>query len=393
MPQFVNPDGSNPWGLRLTNFHRGLARVTPEEVQHYSTAGYEEAMGHFREHSRAAGSRTESPYIFSKESAKNQANKKSGIPEVEKYDMMTAYLQPSSASREHPSSIRGCNTCGFETKGCKSACFSDGGRLQFQDQQNAMQARTMFAFTHPAQFLGVAKREIDNAIKNSGKSGRRVAVRFGGTHEGLVHLMRASEAIIPDADADFIEYTKAQSGDVVPHKQLIRPNYPNLEIVQSITENTTARRARQASEEQGMTLAVPVRRSPKKGTYPETGTLIDRTGNQEQFRVLRDPVTRRSQGDIHDVRSQDRAITGITGGLLYLGQKRIRQVDPETGKNTMAPFETPFLREVNPSLQASSFMRHGIWKGGESSFDDPTPYSDTAEDGPEETPVSLRRRK
>lgn len=393
MPQFIEPDGSNPWNIRVTNFHKGLARVSPEEVVHYATKGYDEARARFKEHSTSVGGGPK-PYIFSKESAKNQANKKSGIRQVENYNMMTAYLQPSSESSRHPSAIRGCNTCGFETKGCSAACFSDGGRLQFKDQQNAMQARTKFAWEDPAMFLGVAKREIDNAIRTSGKSGRRVAVRFGGTHEGLVHLMRASEAIIPDADADFIEYTKAQSRDVVPKSQLIRPNYPNLTLVQSVTEGTTARRAEQASKEQGMTLAVPVRRSPKKGTYTETGTLIDRTGNTAQFQTLLDPAgTRRSLGDIHDVRSQDTPITGITGGLLYLGQKRIRQTDPETGKSTMAAEDTPFLREVNPSRQAALFQRHKQWKGGESSFDDPTPYSDTDDDGPAETSVSLRRRK
>lgn len=367
MPDFIKPDGSNPWNLRLTQFHRGLAQVTPEEVEHFSGPGLEEAKQTFSDISSGISVTTpkgtkmsgaQSPRLFTSESAKMEANRKSGIPQVERMNQITMYLEPSTSGGHE-----GCNTCGFETAGCSKACLAESGRLSSPASHIARTARTLMAMEHPAKFWGLMAHEINQFKQSNIKKGLGTAVRTGGTSEGLFHLMQGSEAIHGQhPDIDFIEYTKTQSRDRVGDPRLFVPrNYRNVTPVVSVTENTTIPRLLEASQEQGLHLAVPFTRAPHS-RYPEEITMVDRQGRSAAFKALLSPVTGEALGDATDIRSKDTEITGITGGIIPLGAKKILTFD-EQGRGTKGVTDTTFIREVNPSRQTAKFQRHGEWKG------------------------------
>lgn len=410
MPVFLDPkDGDNPWGIRITNFQLGLARVTPEEAAYYSSGkGLEEALDTFSKISQNTRMRLpddtiisggDAPKLFTRESAKMAANKKSGIPEVTSSNQITMYLEPANSrgkkggindlflpndftKKVDPSGTkaRGCNTCGYNTKGCTEACLAESGRMRFERAHIARRARTDLGLYFPAMFWGVMNHEISEFDKeNKGidkKTGKprnlTTLVRTGGTHEGLFQAMQASESSeLARPDIKKIEYTKVQSGDVVNPKQFYPANYPNTTFATSVTEKTTAARMKQASEEQGQVLATPFNRAPHS-RYPESITLVDPQGGRYEGPTLRAPLTATTKvrgetlGDATDDRSSDFAVTGIRGGILPLGAKAVAERDEETGKVQMNVSDNTFIREVDPSRQIAAYQRSGQWKGEES---------------------------
>lgn len=362
MAKYIGEGGKNPWGLRITPYQQGLADVTPEQVEHWSGPGLEEAQAKFSEvsqntsveHKGVIYSGGDNPYLFSK-SAKTDAAKNSGIPELVAGDQVIHYQTPAASA-----GIAGCNTCGFETAGCSEACFAHGGQLGLPTGHVARLARTQFAFLHPDMFLGVAKAEIGGHVRRAINRGDKPIIRFGGTNEGLIHLMKSSEAIMgAHPEASFIEYSKAQSRDVVPKNKLIVPNHPNLTLATSVTENTTVPRMIQASEEQGQVLATPYFRKPH-ARYPESAVMVDKQGRKAEFPIQIDPSTRNSSGhgeslgDTSDDRSLDETLSGIRGGVLPLGGKKVFYTNEE-GAGKAGVVGAPFIREFNPSRQASAF--------------------------------------
>lgn len=373
MPEFIGPNGKNPWGLRITNFHQGLARVTPEEVEHWAGPGLEEAKAIFSKISRDTvmefGGKTyrggANPRFFST-STKAAAAQSSGIPELENVYQQIHYASPSTSS-----GIEGCNTCGYETSGCTDACFAHGGQLGLPSGVVARLARTKALFTHPAHMLGIAEAEMRDTERRNARRGRVSAFRFGGTSEDLIHLMKASEVLLGNRhpDSKVIVYSKAQSRDVVPTERLIFPNYGNLTLATSVTEHTTVPRMLQASEEQGQVLATPFRRLPH-ARYPSAITMVDRQGRMADFATHIDPTTvdefghGESLGDTSDDRSLDTYLSGIRGGVLPLGGKKVYFTD-ESGRGTAGVRGGSFIREVNPSRQIRNFQLEGLWKGPE----------------------------
>ena len=387
MPQYFNPrDFSNPWGLKLTRFQQGLARVTPEEVAHYSDpkGGLEEAKATFSnisqntvlEHNGTTYRGGPNPSIFTTESAKMAANRTSGIPRIENINQITSYLEP------HNVHGGGCNTCGYATKGCSAACLAESGRMSFPNAHVARQARTSFGFENPAMYWGVMTHEANMFHANNIQNHLETLIRTGGTHEGMFDMFQGSEASFhPNPDIAKVEYSKTHSRGVIPRSEFYEPNHPNTTIVTSATEETTADRVRQSSEEQGRAVAVPVSRSPKArySTDPEshTGVFVDSSGKTVKIPPLL-TSDGRSLGDLSDTRNTDRDLSGIEGGLLYLGGKKV--ADKETGKKAVV--DTTFIREVDPSRQVAKFQRHGEWKGEGSEPVEPS-----------STPISLSPRK
>ncbi len=366
--KYIGPGGKNPWGLRITPFHQRLAAVTPEEVTYWAGPGLEEAQAAFSkistetmiEHNGKIYKGGEKPFIFSK-SLKTEAGAASGIPELQGYSQIVHYQRPSTSS-----GIEGCNTCGFETAGCSSACFAHGGQMGLPQGLVAQLSRTKMAFQNAAQFLGLGYREIADHADDAIEKGLIPIHRWGGTSEGLVHLIKANEAL-RDLPSHEVVYSKAQSRDVVPKDKLItNPDPDKLTLVTSVTENTTIPRMKQASEEQGQALAVPTTRAPHS-RYPAIARMVDRQGRRADFPSLLVPSTinergfGESLGDASDFRNLDKPLSGITGGVLYLGGKKSRFVD-ESGTPRHAVIGQPFIREVDPSRQIMAFQAKGIFR-------------------------------
>lgn len=355
MPTYINPEGvNNPWGIRLTDFHKRLAQVTPEEVAHYSDpkGGLEEAQSTFSDISKNTTRTIKSgremrgggkPKLFSMDSAKLRANDVSGIPQVLNHVQMVQYLEPSDTHG------KGCNTCGYETAGCSSACLSESGQLASPAAHIAKEARTSMAWENPAQYLGLLNHGIQTFSRNAQKAGKTPVVRMGGTSESLLHLMQASEAIIAgNPETQFSEYSKVNVRDAIRPEQEVPANHPNQFIIPSITENTTTERMRQFRD-QGRNMAVPFNRVPHS-TYDPEITMVDRKNDRETFPTLASPVTGEALGDATDIRVLDTAITGVAGGIVPLGAKSVQKTDA-SGKGTKKVQDTPFIREVNPDDQ------------------------------------------
>ena len=355
MPVYLDPeDGNNPWGLRVTNFHKRLAAVTPEEVEHYSNpkGGLEEALSTFSDISKNTMRTTKSgkemrggknPKLCSMDSAKLRANDVSGIPEVLNHVQMVQYLEPSDTHG------KGCNTCGYETPGCSSGCLSESGLLASPASHIAKEARTTMAWDHPAKYLGLVNHEIKRFSKRAQKAGKTPVVRMGGTSESLLHVMQASEAIIAgNPEVQFSEYSKVNARGAIRPEQEVPVNHRNQFIIPSVTEHTTTERMRQWRD-QGRNMATPFNRVPHS-TYDSEITMVDRKNDRETFKTLASPVTGESLGDATDIRVLDTKITGIAGGIVPLGAKAVQKTDA-SGKSTKAVHDTPFIREVDPDKQ------------------------------------------
>lgn len=379
MPTYINPEGvNNPWGIRLTDFHKRLAQVTPEEVAHYSDpkGGLEEAQSTFSDISKNTTRTIKSgremrgggkPKLFSMDSAKLRANDASGIPQVLNHVQMVQYLEPSDTHG------KGCNTCGYETAGCSSACLSESGQLASPAAHIAKEARTSMAWENPAQYLGLLNHGIQTFSRMAQKAGKTPVVRMGGTSESLLHLMQASEAIIAgNPETQFSEYSKINVRDAIRPEQEVPANHPNQFVIPSITEHTSTERMRQFRD-QGRNMAVPFNRVPHS-TYDPEITMVDRNNDRETFPTLRKPRTELGLGDETDIRVLDTDITGIAGGIVPLGAKSVQKIDA-SGKGTKKVQDTPFIREVDPNeqydkLTASTAARVALptRKGRTSSF-------------------------
>lgn len=393
---FIKPDGSNPYGLRITEYHRRLAAVKPEEVEYWAGPGLEQAKDVFSNISQntvlTENGRTyrggQNPFIFST-SLKTDAALKSGIPELEKFNQIVHYQAPSDSS-----GIEGCNTCGFETGGCSSACFAHGGQMGLAQGRVAQLSRTQMGFENPAMFLGLGLSEIRGHVKRSLKQGLTPVYRWGGTNEDLLHLMEAGQPFAETGALSTV-YTKAQARDLVDPKQLIENPYPKTHtLVQSVTEHTTIPRMLQASQDQGMALAVPTTRAPH-ARYTPVARMVDKQGRRADFPALLTPSTLdagghgESLGDTSDARHMDRALSGIEGGVLWLGGKRSRYVDAQ-GINRHEVIGKPFIREVDPSRQIISFQERGIWRPTEEEIDTAVAEGTAERVSSRPTPVSIR---
>ena len=361
MPTYINPKGvNNPWGLRLTDFHKRLAQVTPEEVAHYSDpkGGLEEAQSTFSDISQNTTRTIKSgremrggkaPKLFSMDSAKLRANDASGIPEVLNHVQMVQYLEPADTHG------KGCNTCGYETAGCSSACLSESGLLASPASHIAKEARTSMAWNHPAQYLGLLNNNIQTFSRMAQKAGKTPVVRMGGTSESLLHLMQASEAIIAgNPETQFSEYSKVNVRDAIRPEQEVPANHPNQFVIPSITEHTTTERMRQFRD-QGKNMATPFNRVPHS-TYDSEITMVDKHNDRETFPTLSSPVTGESLGDATDIRVLDTKITGVAGGVVPLGAKSVQKTDA-SGKSTKKVQDTPFIREVDPDAQYAKMTK------------------------------------
>jgi hypothetical protein len=303
-----------------SSLEKRLAEASVDDVLKYSTgAGLKEAKDAFSAMSRSTTGSTKGgdvlrggikPHLLGS-STKLEHNETSGEHGVLGSKQLVQYLQPSNQS-----GIKGCNTCGSETKGCKGACLSGSGQLGLTGGEIAKQARTKMAWEQPDMYLGLVQSEIRNHERTSRAMRRTPVVRLNGTSDvGWHRLGETSDLLIGSRPGtQFNEYTKFNTHDVVEHED---PNpYSNYHWIHSLTENTTVPRIEQITKS-GRNVAVPL--NIKKGDkIPDSLTINDKQGRSIELPTVR-TSRGESAGDAHDMRHLDERI----GGAVALRAKEI----------------------------------------------------------------------
>lgn len=303
-----------------SSLEKRLAEASVDDVLKYSTgAGLKEAQRAYSTISRSTTGTTKAgdvlrggvkPHLLGS-STKLEHNETSGERGVLGSKQLVQYLQPSNQA-----GIKGCNTCGSETKGCKGSCLSGAGQLGLTGGEIAKQARTQLAWDHPDMYLGLVHSEIRNHERTSRAMRRTPVVRLNGTSDvGWHRLGQVSDLLIGSRPGtQFNEYTKFNTHDVVEQED---PNtYSNYHWIHSVTENTTVPRIQQITSS-GRNVAVPF--NIKKGEkVPDSVTLRDRQGRSVELPTVR-TSRGESAGDAHDMRHLDEKI----GGAVVLRAKEI----------------------------------------------------------------------
>lgn len=333
-----------------SSLEKRLAEASIDDVIKYSTGkGLKEAQSTFSKLSQSTTGTTKAgdikrggskPYLLGS-STKLEHNDTSGETSVLGSKQLVQYLQPSTQG-----GIKGCNTCGSETKGCKGACLSGSGQLGLTGGEIAKQTRTRMAWEHPDQYLGLVHSQIRNHERTAQGMRRTAVVRLNGTSDvGWHRLGETSDLLIGSRPkTQFNEYTKFDTHDVVEHED---PNpYSNYHQIHSVTENTTVPRIKQITSS-GRNVAVPF--NIKKGeAVPDTVTLRDKQGRSVDLPTVR---TERgeSAGDAHDMRHLDQKI----GGAVVLRAKEI------TVQGRRGVFDkTGFIRPMETPVQAPQRRKH-----------------------------------
>jgi hypothetical protein len=303
-----------------SSLEKRLAQASVDDVLKYSTgAGLKEAQRAYSMISQSTTGTTKGgdvlrggakPHLLGS-STKLEHNETSGEHGVLGSKQLVQYLQPSNQA-----GIKGCNTCGSETKGCKGACLSGSGQLGLTGGEIAKQARTQLAWEHPDMYLGLVHSEIRKHERTSSAMRRTAVVRLNGTSDvGWHRLGQVSDLLIGSRpNTQFNEYTKFDTHDVVEHED---PNpYSNYHWIHSVTENTTVPRIEQITSS-GRNVAVPF--NIKKGDkVPDTVRLHDKQGRSIELPTVR-TSRGESAGDAHDMRHLDERI----GGAVVLRAKEV----------------------------------------------------------------------
>lgn len=308
-----------------SSLEKRLAEASVDDVLKYSMgSGLKEAQRTFSAMSQSTTGVTKGgvilrggakPHLLGS-STKLEHNETSGEHGVLGSKQLVQYLQPSNQA-----GIRGCNTCGSETRGCKGACLSGSGQLGLTGGEIAKQARTQMAWEEPEKYLGLVHAEIRGHERAAAAQKRIAVVRLNGTSDvGWHRLGQVSDLLVGSRPGtQFNEYTKFDTHDVVDEED---PNpYANYHWIHSVTENTTVPRIEQivnsANRGGRRNVAVPMRF--KKGdTIPDVVQITDKQG-----RTIHLPTVRTSRGesagDAHDMRHLDEPI----GGAVVLRAKEV----------------------------------------------------------------------
>jgi len=343
-----------------------LSQVGPEEVERIAGSKKEskKAQKTFSKISRSTRSERDpsvrggkNPFLLTKDSAKLEHNDTSGLRAVMQSSQKIQYLDPAGSSGT-------CNTCPWSTAGCRGACLRSSGHMGlYAGADLAPTVRTRFMAEEPAMYLGLLHKSITNHENRSRAIGKRSVVRLNGTSDIPFHELPAAEVIIGGHPKTiFSEYTKRgttvplQKGD--PADAPVK--FPNVSIIRSINERSTADRIRQITTTDipgySRNVAVPFAVPSREYDFPEAVRLTDSQGKHIDLPVVKEPVSKGrghrkrpvSVGDLHDMRFADPNI----GGIVALREKVL--TDPtKRGQSDVRGF----IRPVVPVDQAVNVRR------------------------------------
>lgn len=339
-----------------------LAEVDPEDVLRYSTGrGLKQARSTFRKISQSTRSERDpsvrggrNPFLLTKDSAKLRHNDTSGLRQVMKSSQKIQYLDPANSSGL-------CNTCAWSTAGCRGACLRDAGQMGlYPGADLAPTVRTRFLVEEPAMYLGILNTSITNHENHSRRIGKRSVVRLNGTSDIPFHELPAGEVIIGGHPRTmFSEYTKRNTRGVVHSETPVK--FPNVSIIRSVNEHTTADRIRQITTTTvpgySNNVAVPFAVPSPDFEFPDEMRLTDTQGKHIDLFVVKEPISQGrgrkkkmvSVGDLHDQRYADPKI----GGIVALREKILTSPE-KRGRKDVSNFIRPI---VIPETQVASPRR------------------------------------
>jgi hypothetical protein len=125
-----------------------------------------------------------------------------GNKKIEKSDKQGEYL--NFILHLAPSDLSGFNTCPMASQGCKMACLNTSGNQAFQPMiQNARIKKTLLYFQDRLEFYRQLREDINKAIKQAEKQGKKPVIRLNGTSDlNFLDIIREFPSV------QFYDYTK-----------------------------------------------------------------------------------------------------------------------------------------------------------------------------------------
>ena len=346
-----------------------LKEVSPEAVEYYSDpkGGLAEAQETFRKISTGTENRRtpgtfggRNPFLLTMDSAKLEHNSTSGLRRVQNSLQAIQYLDPSDSSGL-------CNTCGSETRGCSAVCLRESGRMgKIPGVGHAPHVRTNFMVQEPEKYLGLLNHSITRHEALARRMDKESIVRLNGTSDIDYDKLPSGAVLIGGHPrTTFSEYTKHGTRDTLGQESA--SPFKNYYRIHSVSENTTARRIREITD-QGGNVAVPFYTPSKGFEFPDEMRLTDKRGESIDLPVVKETIGRGrsaqrvSVGDLHDQRAHDPQIGGIVAlrykvptnpevGSMPESHGFIRDIQvPDRNKQVYFGMNAPKVNQINRNL-------------------------------------------
>lgn len=110
-----------------------------------------------------------------------------------------------------PADLSGYNVCIAASDGCKLACLNSAGRGRFSNVQAARIRKTKLFFENRIEFIRLLTKDIGAAIRKSGRTGQKLAIRLNGTSDidwENIDIGNGLNVFEQYSDVQFYDYTK-----------------------------------------------------------------------------------------------------------------------------------------------------------------------------------------